>query len=213
MDYIKLNLKTYDLTAKEFVKKIPLRKKVDEKIIKRFISHIENKPDCTKVLDIGPGNGQMARLLCDHGYQVVGIEFSKSMARIAQKTAPKMEMIVDNFLDYDFGKEKFSGILAAAFVHLFPKTDCAKVLRKIYELLLDRGCAFISTNKKDKSEEGLFQRENFQNKALIFRKRFTKEELANMLLDAGFEILEYEEDKDTEVNGKTWMNFIVQKKL
>ena len=158
MNYLKQNLTTYDELAKEFEDKISLRKNGDAKIVNNLSKYFDDHTDKVKVLDIGPGNGQMALLLTQKGFQVTGIEFSKPMAEVAQKTAPKMKMVVDNFLTHDFGAKKFSGILAIAFIHLFPENECIKVIKKINELLEKDGYAMISTTKHDKSEEGLFSK-------------------------------------------------------
>lgn len=212
MKYLEINRKTYDETAKEFGKKIPVRKNSVTKIVKRFFPFLKKKGGSLDILDIGLGNGQIARKFHDLGCRVTGIEFSEPMAEIAKKTAPDINIICDDFLNHNFGNKKFSGILAVAFIHLFPEKDCKMVLKKIHHLLEKGGHAFISTTKSNKSEEGFFGKENFQNQPLRFRKRFTKKELWNMLEKADFEILEYNEDKDKEVSDKIWMNFIIKLK-
>ena len=209
MDYLALNQKIYDQIAEEFKQKITVRKSGDKKIVNKLSHYLKNISGA-KILDTGPGNGQMAKMLCDKGFKVVGIEFSKPMAKIAKNTAPKMKLIVDNFITHDFGIEKFSGILSIAFIHLFTKVDCQFVLNKIYSLLNNDGFALISTTKHAASEEGLSRKENFKNKPLRFRKKLTKDELNAMLENAKFNIIEYYENRDTENNDKTWMNFVVK---
>jgi len=152
----------------------------------------------------------MSILLCDKGYIVTCIEFSESMARIANETSPKMNLIIGDFLKHDFGNKKYSGILAVAFIHWFTENDCEFVLNKIYSLLNSDGYALISTTKHNISEEWLISKENFKNINLRFRKRFTKDELTTLLYKTGFSIIEYYENRDSENDNKVWMNFILR---
>lgn len=210
MDYLSINRNAYDKTAEEFRSKISSRKRNDEMIVKKLCKYLARESSI-KILDIGPGNGQMAKMLCDKGYEVVGIEFSEPLAMVAQNTAPQLKMIIDNFLTHDFGKQKFSGILVVAFIHLFPRNDCLIVIKKIYDLLDKDGYALITTTKHEKSEEGFLSKDNFQDNSLRFRKKFTIEELQKILVDEKFQIVEYGENKDGENSRKTWMTFIVKK--
>jgi len=51
------------------------------------------------VVDAGCGSGVWARLLCDAGYEALGIDQSPSMIRLARKQAPRAKFQVASFLD------------------------------------------------------------------------------------------------------------------
>ncbi|MFA7244107.1 MAG: methyltransferase domain-containing protein [Patescibacteria group bacterium] len=209
-DYLQLNKETYDRLAKEFQDKIGSRLSSDKRVVERFVSFLPTPSSNINILDIGPGNGNMSMLLSELGYNVTAIEISPEMTRVASNNAPKAKIITDDFLSHQFDKS-FTGILAIAFIHLFPKQDLFRVLNKIKDLLENDGKVYFSTTKHRNSEEGMFSKNNFKDKSKRFRHKFTKEELWEQLEKIGFRIIDYSEDIGCEEENKIWMNFIVSK--
>lgn len=208
-DFINFNRKAYDSASSEFKEKIKIRHKKDEQIIQTFSQFLG--PSNHSILDLGPGSGYMSKLLIENNYQVTAIELSPKMAAVAKETAPAISLVIDDFLSHDFHAEKYDGILAVAFIHLFPKDRISQVLNKMYNLLKDGGIAFISTTKHLISDEGILEKDNFEGKQKRFRHRFTEAELIKLPTEAGFKTLHYYENRDeNEGVEKLWMNFIVQ---
>ena len=105
---------------------------------------------------------------------------------------------------------KFEGIFAKAFIHLFPKEDAIIVLKKIFNMLEEKGIAFIATTVHERSEEGFFEKSDYNKKLKRFRKRWTEEELLEEIKKAGFTI----KDKDYHIEPdkkKKWINLVVVK--
>lgn len=204
------NKQIYDSLALEFKGKLKLRKKNDKTIVRKFAGFLKERRKLT-ILDIGPGNGQMARFMTQKGFVVEAIEMSGKMAEVAKETAPKAKIIVGDFTSHNFKNKKYDGILAIAFIHLFAKRDVLSVLKKIHSILKPEGILYINTTRHRRSEEGFFAKNNFKNKLKRFRHRFTKSELWRLLDEADFEILHYDENTDKdEVKSKVWMNFVVR---
>jgi cyclopropane fatty-acyl-phospholipid synthase-like methyltransferase len=195
--------------AEEFKAKQESRFPNDERIIGKLLATMP-EVDSPRVLDIGPGNGNMSRILVDRGCEVTAIEISPEMARVTSERCPEAEMVVDDFGKHAFS-EQYDGILAVAFVHLFPSIELPGVLRKVRDLLTNDGAAFISTTKHEKSSEGFERKRNFQGPSERFRRRFTQTELQDALEKNGLDVVGYSEDPDGEEDGKVWMNFIVRK--
>jgi SAM-dependent methyltransferase len=211
--YISINKKAYDDLASEFEKKIEIRKINQEKIVKKFENFLSKYTVSDKsVLEIGPAAGYTTKLLCEDRYKVTAIEISPKLSEICKRIAPKSEVITDDFLNHGFGDNKYSGILAIAFIHLFPKNDTQQVLKKICSLLISKGIAYISTTLSEQSGEGFERKINFEKENVRFRRRFTQEELEQELQSAGFLIVDREIVNDGEENGKNWMDYMVQKK-
>src|SRR6185503_15537640 len=51
------------------------------------------------VVDVGCGSGVFARLLLDAGWDVLGIDLSPAMVRLARKRAPRARFRVGSFVD------------------------------------------------------------------------------------------------------------------
>lgn len=210
-NYISVNKDTYDNLASEFESKIKTRKGKQLRIINKFIKFL-NKfiPSNKKILEIGPAAGYTTKLLCDKHYHVDAIEFSPKLAQICKRVAPKANVINKEFLSYNFGKKKFSGLLAIAFIHLFPQKDTSRVLSKIKSLLVPGGIAYISTTLHQKSTEGFDIKRNFEIQNIRFRRRFTKQDLDFEIKKAGFKILDVKIVKDDEEKDKKWIDYILQ---
>lgn len=212
MNYIKQNREVYDELAEEFEDKIVVREENNNHIASSFTKHLsKNFGDKKyKILELGPGAGYLCKILSERGNDVKAIEFSEKMAGICKKIAPKAHVIVDEFISHDFMGEKFDGILAVAFIHLFPKAEADNVLNKIKDLLNSHGILYIGTTIHNESSEGLYPKINFTKKLTRFRRKFTRDEFENMLKTSGLNIVEKNDYVDNEEVGKTWMDYVVE---
>lgn len=213
MDYAETNKAVYDALADEFRQKKSYRLKADTRLITVFTDSLSERFSQPSVLDIGPGNGNMAKLLLNSGCEVTAIDISPKMAEVAKENCPGAKVITGDFLNYDFGPKKFSGILACAFIHLLDEPELTKSLAKMKAVLEDGGLILISTTKHNKSSEGFEAKSNFSLKVKRFRRRFTEDELMRILDQNGFLLIKYWENADGEEWGKIWMNFIVEGKV
>ncbi|PIN78606.1 hypothetical protein COV16_05770 [Candidatus Woesearchaeota archaeon CG10_big_fil_rev_8_21_14_0_10_34_8] len=208
-EYIRANRVAYNATAEEFREKIGVRKAETTRLVERFGSYIDRRFSTANILELGPGAGYASYLLSEKGYQVKSIELSPNMAAIARETSTQSEVIIGEFLKHDFTDVKFTGILAIAFIHLFPYQDARSVLNKVLLLLETNGIFYVSTTKHRKPGERYDKKDNFREAVKRYRRRYTKKELEDLLLTTGFKIIEYSEEQDIE--GRIWMNYITGK--
>jgi protein-L-isoaspartate O-methyltransferase len=115
-DYTEINRAAYEATAHEFEQKIELRRVSDERLVPDVCGYFENIYNPARILELGPGSGYVAKLLSERGHHVTAIEFSPKMAEVAQRTAPQSRVVVGDFLDHDFGAERFDAIVGIAFI-------------------------------------------------------------------------------------------------
>jgi len=144
-----------------------------------------------EVLELGAGEGLFARELCEAGFSVTMIEFSPAKAEAAQRNAPAAMLIADDFLHHTFTKQ-FDCIFAVSFLHLFPKSQCVRVLTKIRSLLAPGGVVVVATAASAINSK---KRENIEalGKSLLrLSKRFTRDELVSYIEQAGFQTLHFE---------------------
>lgn len=204
--HLKVNLKVYDSLAEEYKQTIQLYKRTDKICLRKFIKYIHNSKNPV-VLEIGPGSGLNSLFLSNEGFKTIGIDFSKNMVAVAKETSPNTKYICSDFLEYDFKKQKFNGVLARAVVHLFPRNDRKKFFKKIKKLLKPRGLTQIATTVHNKSEEGYFKKNYFNINPLHFRKKFTEREFLAEIEESGLKIKNifyfYEKAKK-----KKWINVI-----
>ena len=179
-EYIKINQEVYDNLAEEYKKRMQDYVISERKIATPFIDYLKGHFKNIRVLELGPGSGLNLSYFEKEGFDTTAIDISKEILRVSQETAPKTKYIFGNFMTSDFNG-KFEGIFAKAFIHLFPKEDAIIVLKKIFNMLEEKGIAFIATTVHEKSEEGFFEKSDYNKKLKRFRKRWTEEELLEEL--------------------------------
>ncbi len=197
--------KTYDALAEEYEARVEELRPVTEDLMSYFSSYV--KPG-GKVLDIGCGIGLVIDVLNRKGFKASGIEISSRMANYARERNPDTDILVGDFISTRFNK-KFDGVVAFAFIHLFPKEQILKILHKISLVLSPGGVALISSTESPESKEGWYAKEDFNKKEKRFRKFWTETELRKSIQKAGFKVLDLKKFNDPF--GKIWMDFFVQK--
>lgn len=163
-----------------------------------------------RVLDLGCAVGYDTKMLA-RKCNVVGLDISPEMVKLAKQENVrnrKVKIIQGDFLAVRF-KEKFDGIFANAFIHLFPTGTDRKVFEKMRVLLREGGVAYIATTRSKKSQEGWYYKKDYKSREKRFRKYWRKTELSQALEKTGFKIIRYFEFDDPF--GKHQMNFIVRK--
>ena len=197
--------KTYNALATEYEERVESLRSVTEDSMSHFSSYIKPKG---QILDIGCGVGLVINVLNKKGFKASGIEISSKMADYARKRNPAADILVRDFITTKFNK-KFDGIVAFAFIHLFPKEHIPEILDKIGSVLSPNGIALISSTQSSESKEGWYAKDDFNKKEKRFRKFWTEPELRKSIKKAGFKVLDLKKFKDPF--GKIWMDFFVQK--
>ena len=114
--------------------------------IKSFIND-----DNVKILDVGCGTGNHAKVFNELGYNVVGFDISKEMVDIAN-TKVKESFWVDDLLNYNH-KGKYDLIISffAVFNHLKSYTQLKKALINLKSNLNDEGIIIIDLHNPQSS--------------------------------------------------------------
>ncbi len=95
-----------------------------------------------RILDLGCGSGRDSRAFLERGYEVVAVDGSKELARIASEYIGH-EVIVADFREYE-PEGIFDGVWACASLLHLPKEDIAPVMRKMALHLAENGCFYVS---------------------------------------------------------------------
>lgn len=111
----------------------------------------------SRVLEVAPGPGYLAVALAKLGYQVTGIDVSRSFVRIARENATRDGVTVD-FREGDaaampFAAELFEFVVCRAAFKNF--SDPAGALREMHRVLRPGGTALILDLRNDASTKGI----------------------------------------------------------
>jgi len=173
---------TYNKTAAHYAKS-RLGTEPKEELAK-FIKLI---PSRGTVLDVGCAAGRDTRILKDAGFDVIGIDLSVELLKIAKEQNPDIEFIFSDMRRMTFDDSLFDGIWARAVLHHLEKSEMASTIKEFGRILKPGGILSVSTKKG----KGILKTQ--EDIVLNGEREFTllqEEELDQMLTNSGFEKIE-----------------------
>lgn len=114
-----------------------------------FFFELQNKPLDRKIydlfyeravnngisLEIGCGPGEISNYLWMKGLDIVGIDYSSEMIRIAKRYNDKIKYRIGNVFSLDYQNETVGGIVAPYLIVNFEKEDLNKAFSEMYRVL------------------------------------------------------------------------------
>lgn len=150
--------------------------------IDNFVSMLSGK----RILDIGCGAGQITDYLAQKGFDVIGIDFSQGLLKIARQNFPNLRFVCVDICNYE-QKEKFDGIIAKDMLFHLPDENLIQVLKKIRELLEENGIFCVIMDMPKVSGEQVFV-EELNDKYQIYYNYLTPDKLKNLMVQTDFKI-------------------------
>ncbi len=176
----------YDLTAEEYAKVFYNEldsKPFDRMILQRFAS--ENSG---KFADIGCGCGHTTKFLADNGVKdIVGIDLSSEMVKIAEKLNKNLTFEVGNMLNLDKNDEEFAAISAFYAIVHFNYQEIERAFSEIYRVLKSSGQFLFSFHVGD---ETVNLDEFLNQKVKITFYFFEVDKILQILEKVGFKVKE-----------------------
>lgn len=103
------------------------------------------------VLEFGVGTGNLTQKLVEAGLEVLGIEPSKKMRKIAKQKLPNVTIVEGHFLDFPFMKQKVDTIVSSYAFHHLTDQEKEEAIQLYEEILNENGkIVFGDTIFKDK---------------------------------------------------------------
>ena len=127
----------YDLNAKEFFSDT-----VNADMSTHHEEFLKNLPENACILDAGCGSGRDAKFFLSKGFNVIAIDGSAEMCKIASEHIGK-EVIYIQFQEITF-VDKFDGIWASASLLHVPTDEIDDVLKRLKDSLKDNGILYAS---------------------------------------------------------------------
>lgn len=149
------------------------------------------KPEGSRVVDLGCGNGMLTGKLAERGYRVLGVDDSEDMLAKARADYPELEFCRGNALDFTL-EEKADVIFSNAVFHWIDGSRQQEMLCNIYDQLKEGGelvCEFGGAGCAEQVHSALEQ--GFRERGLDYPRVFyfpTIGQYAPLLEKAGFRI-------------------------
>lgn len=183
----KINRKCYDKIAPKFKAFWESLEDWQLNERKKFVSYLHNNPI---ILDFGCGQGRDLEIFSKLGInKLVGIDFSISQLELA-KQRKVARLVNTNFDNMPFRNKSFDGIWSCVTLLHTEESKMIPRITKIYNLLKKNGIFFISLQKGKRYKT--IKRDKY-NKVPMIIYYYEPEQIKKMLVQVGFEIIDYEE--------------------
>ena len=100
-------------------------------------------PEGGRILEVGPGTGQLTRSLAERGFELLGLELGPNLAAVARRNLsnfPKATILTTAFEDWQTEENAFDLVVSAQAFHWirveYGLAKCAAVLKKTGSLAL-----------------------------------------------------------------------------
>ena len=112
-----------------------------------FLSHLTPG---ARIVDLGCGTGQLARVLSDQGFLVTGLDGSEAMLALARENAPGVEFIAADARRFSLPAASH-GVLSTfdSLNHVMTLPELAEVFRNVYAALHDGGRFLFDLNMEE----------------------------------------------------------------
>ncbi len=194
----------YTKNAKEYTDQIAAS--TENELLKRFINQFQ---EGMTVLDAGCAGGRDSHAFDLHGLKPTGIDITESFIKIAQEKYPEIDFVCGSFLELPFSDESFNGVWAhASLLHFEEISDVKRSLREFFRVLKKGGIlhVFVKQQLSDAKTEEVAH--TYSGEFKRFFRYFTKDEIQQYLLEAGFKILELQ-DNYVPMDGRKGIKWVV----
>ena len=137
-----------------------------------------------RILDAGCGAGiPCVKLLVQAGFEVVGVDFSSNMLRLARKSVPEATFIKEDMTRLGFRDNAFDGLVALYSIIHVPREMHASLYQSFHRILKPDGIMLICIG----SDEWEGEDEYFG--ARMFWSEHSLEEALQMVKNVGIQII------------------------
>jgi ubiquinone/menaquinone biosynthesis C-methylase UbiE len=113
----------------------------NRKELEQFVSLL---PRNAGVLDVGYGAGYAGKYLVEHGFNVVGVDFSHSMLKLAGRNVPEANLIKQDATRLGFQTNSFDGLTSFYCIIHIPREKHASLFQSFHRILKPEGVMLIS---------------------------------------------------------------------
>ncbi|MBN1329181.1 MAG: class I SAM-dependent methyltransferase [Candidatus Heimdallarchaeota archaeon] len=141
MNVFKIVEESYDKIGEEYHNFRDNYKFITE--LEKFITYL---PPYGRILDAGTGGGiPVAEFLTHKNYEVIGIDISEKMIKLAQKNVPQATFLKKNILTLDFPNNSFEGIICVYSLWHIPRDNHFEIMQNFNRMLKNEGILVINT--------------------------------------------------------------------
>ena len=209
LDKTELTIKTYDYSAKNYAKNF-----MDLHLYKETLQYFsELITSASSVLDLACGPGNVEKFLLDRnpGLNIVGIDLSKEMIKLAKNNVPKAEFYVRDIRDLDFESERFDVIISSFCLPYLYDNEATEFINRISNVVKNKGHIYLSA-MEGKGHD--FEDASFTEGNKLFINYYNEEFLRDLFINNNLEVVKLFKQDYLEPDGSFTIDmiFILKKK-
>lgn len=167
-------------------------------------------PENPKVIDLGSGSGRDAYIMSQAGAEVIGLDLSAEMVRLAQQKYPDLEFVHADMLDIPYPDESFDGAWChGVLFHLESDQDVIRTLAEANRVVKAGGVIHITVKELIEGDSVRVFVDEKSGAARVYRF-FTIPELKQALKQTGWQVVIADSYQENERNpqGRHHVNWI-----
>ena len=153
----------------------------DNKYIDKFLQCLNGK----KILDVGCGTGRDCKYIEQKGYDVIGIDISKEMLKIAKEKYPKGKFEIMDMTNIDYPDNTFDGIMSNCSVFHIPEELLSQTMESFKRVLKNNGKLFLILQE---GHEQKMVEEPYRHGVYVYMNYFSKKNIEQLLEEHNFKI-------------------------
>jgi SAM-dependent methyltransferase len=142
---------SYDSAAQAYAEHLAAElehKPLDRHLLNRFAESVRGRGP---VADLGCGPGHVARYLHEQGVEMIGIDLSPEMVRVASNLHPGLPFRVGDMRQLDLADGSLAGAVAFYAIVHFSRAELGPVFRELRRVLAPGGLVLIAFHIGDQS--------------------------------------------------------------
>jgi SAM-dependent methyltransferase len=209
-DLLDLNKRAWDNLAEKYDGRTKSLKAFSD----TFTTYIGKLPEKGKVLDLGCGTGlPYARYLVEKGFDVLGVDISEEMVKLASKNVPGASFIQLSMNEITY-RDEFDGVVSSFSMLLLPPGLFRETASRIYSALVEGGHLYLSLNEpaniSDDPDSEVYVNIMGQD---MYSRAYTVEEIEGYFQPLGLSLVEFNREVQVseEFGEEHVIEFIYQK--
>lgn len=174
-----------------------------EGILEAFTRNLKGR----LVLDVGCGHGRDAEYFTEQGLDVVGLDLSSELIRIARRKAREACLILADMRRPPFRDRCFDGAWVCASFHHLVKDDAPEAVKEFTRVLGDNAVAHFSVKRG--SFTGFETRNRYRGGPRYY-SFYTGEELMKLITEAGLKVKHSNITAEEKLDGH-WINLLLER--
>lgn len=165
------------------------------------------------ILDIACGPGNISRYLLDRkpGYDVLGIDLSPNMLRLAQNNNPGAKFQLMDCREISNIEKRFEGVMCGFCLPYLTPKEASELIANISGLLKPNGVFYLSTMEEDENTKSRFQISSSGDQVYVNYHR--EDDLTRAFRENNFEVINLTRFSSPDKDGSIITDLVMIGKL